>query len=121
MTNGSALPFQDAVEQLRLRGVDITTAAGEFVVRCRKGHTGEDYRTDDIQDALAHAQQLAELPPDPPPLGPLGKGNKHRQWRARMYRHNNAIAGKRRRAAAAEGVSPTVGSMVTETHADDHV
>lgn len=101
-------PYRRRIEELSLQGVEITVTGGQFLVR-RRAIVALPYTTDDIDDALRHGQGLADQELPPPPLGPLGKGNKARQWRAKMYRHNNMIAGQRRRAARA----------VAAVHAED--
>jgi hypothetical protein len=87
--------FQEAADRLRALGVTLGIAPGEFIVNFRNGAPVTEYRTDDLADALEHGFQMGEAKAEPPPLGPMGKGQISK--RARMYRHNRGIAARRRK------------------------
>jgi hypothetical protein len=89
--------LQEAVDRLRALGVALGIAPGEFVVNFGNGTPATEYRTDDLAAALEHGLEMGEAKGDPPPLGPMGKGQISK--RARMYRHNRGIAARRRKAS----------------------
>ena len=91
-------PLDAVAMQLRARGVVIKTVPGGFCVDYRRGTAGTSYWTDDLNDALRVGLALPPPPEVEPPLGPMGRKNRHR---ARMYAHNRRIAAKRRAAAMA--------------------
>ena len=87
--------FQEAAVRLRALGVILGIAPGEFVVNFHKGTPATEYRADNLDEAVEHGLEMGEAKADPPPLGPMGKGQISK--RARMYRHNRGIAARRRK------------------------
>ena len=99
MTAASLTGPLDAVAmQLRALGLAISTVPGGFCVNDRHGTVATAYWTDDLREALRVGLASPPPPDVEPPLGPMGRKNRHR---ARMYAHNRRIAAKRRAAAAA--------------------
>jgi hypothetical protein len=93
--------FDEAAELLRARGITLRQVLGEYHVNFRHGESTTEFVTDDLADALAHGLAMGDAPASPPPLGPMGKGMT--RW-AKMYRHNRALAARRRkRGGAASG------------------
>lgn len=98
MTTAAPTSPLDAVAmQLRARGVVIRTVPAGFCVNYRHGTAGTAFWTDDLNDALRVGLALPPPPEVEPPLGPMGRKNRHR---ARMYAHNRRIAALRTAAAA---------------------
>ena len=95
-------PLDAAAMQLRARGVVIRTVPGGFCIDYRHGTDRTAYWTDDLTEALRVGLALPPPPEVEPPLGPMGRKNRHR---ARMYAHNRRIAAQRRAAAANAGTA----------------
>ncbi len=98
MTIGLPLSFQEAAETLRQRGIVLRQLPGQYSVNFRAGRPATEYRTDDLDDALAHGLKMGAAPAPEPPLGPLGK---RPTQRGKMIAHNRKIAARRRRRDAA--------------------
>jgi hypothetical protein len=88
--------FEEAAETLRARGISLRQLPAGYSVNFRKGAPATEYRTDELADALAYGMAMGDPPAPLSPLGPMGKGMT--RW-ATMYRHNRALAAKRRRKA----------------------
>ena len=84
--------FPEAVELLRQRGIVLRQLPAEYLVNYRSGGSSTEYRTDELQDAVAHGLTMEIAAGEDPPPGPVG-----RSWsrRAEMYRHNRKLAARR--------------------------
>ena len=94
MTGNAPLSIQEATELLRRRRVVLRQVPGAYTVNFRDGRSTTEYRTDDLDDALAHGLTMGEAPAPEPPLGPMGKGPSQR---GKMIAHNRKVAGRRRK------------------------
>jgi hypothetical protein len=92
-----------AFDELRARGVVITSLSGEWCVNYRDGNKATEYLTDDLQDALEHGRAMAAACRAPPPE-PEKRPPARRKWRRpgsakaqrrRMIRaHNRRMRGR---------------------------
>lgn len=89
-------PFQAAFDELKALGLVLCEEPGQYRVNFRNGTARTEYRTDDLQAAVAQGRKMATQPPPPtePPLGPTGPRSTRRGF---MYQHNRKLAARRRR------------------------
>ena len=110
MTIGLPLSFQEAAETLRQRGIVLRQLPGQYSVNFRTGRPATEYRTDDLDDALAHGLAMGAAPAPEPPLGPMGKGPSQR---GRMIAHNRKLAARRRKRDAKKSAVQTAEEINT--------
>ena len=92
----NATPFEIACEKLKALGLVLRQAPGHYRLNFRDGASDTEYQTEDLDDVLQRAGEMAAQPPPArePPLGPTGPRSTRR---AMMYRHNKSLAASRSR------------------------
>ncbi len=95
-------PFQIACEKLKALGLVLQQAPGHYRLNFRNGTTDTEYQTEDLDDALQRAREMAAQTPPArePPIGPTGPRSKRRAF---MYSHNKRVAARRTRKRSAKG------------------
>jgi hypothetical protein len=90
---GDRIPslIMQAFDELRARGVVITSLSGEWCVNYRNGNKATGYFTDDLQDALEHGRGMIL---DGPASSPVSE--KHYEVRRKWRRPMSAKAQRRR-------------------------
>ena len=74
MTGNAPPSIQEATELLRQRQIVLREVPGAYTVNFRDGRPATEYRTEDLDEALAH--------------GPMGKGSSQR---GKMIAHNRKL------------------------------
>ena len=95
-------PFQIASEKLKAFGLVPQQAPGHYRVNYRNGTRETEYQTEDLDDVLRRATEMATKPPPEkePPLGPTGPRSRRRAF---IYSHNKRVAARRSRRGSAKG------------------
>jgi hypothetical protein len=82
---GDRIPslIMQIIDELRVRGIMITSRAGEWCVNFRNGAAATAYVTDDLQDAFARGRATAAEAAEPPEREPPARRLRRRRWRPR--------------------------------------
>jgi hypothetical protein len=79
---GERIPslIMQTIDELRARGILVTSRAGEWCVNFQHGAPATAYVTDDLQDAFAHGLAMAASAP----VAPEAPVRHRRKWRRPM-------------------------------------
>jgi hypothetical protein len=111
---GEQIPslMMQIIDELRARGIVITSRPGEWCVNFRNGTAATAYVTDDLLDAFAHGRALAAAVVDPPERETSVRRRRRRgrrpktakaARRAFIRKHNRRTRGRLMRQHSEEG------------------